>query len=66
MVHNKGVLLITFYDSTFLQQAFAAKEQSDPLEDWQVDSIRDSIAALPNMFPEERVRNMAGAVSTLL
>ncbi|KAI0086219.1 phospholipase A-2-activating protein [Irpex rosettiformis] len=46
--------------------AYAAKEQSSPLEDWQVDTAKESIAALPSLFPEERVKSVAGQVTSLL
>jgi hypothetical protein len=45
---------------------YAAKEHSNPLEDWQVDTGKESIAALPGVFPEERVNSVSSAVASLL
>ncbi|KAI0345275.1 phospholipase A-2-activating protein [Trametopsis cervina] len=46
--------------------AYAAKEQSNPLEGWQVDTAKETVAVLPNVFPEDRVRSFASAVAALL
>ena len=47
-------------------QVYAAKEQSRSLEDWQADTAKESAAALPGIFPEERVKSVAGQVASLL
>ncbi|KAI0683709.1 phospholipase A-2-activating protein [Cytidiella melzeri] len=46
--------------------AHAAKEQSNPLEGWQVDTAKESAATLPSVFSEERVSVMASAIAALL
>ncbi|KAI0761444.1 phospholipase A-2-activating protein [Irpex lacteus] len=46
--------------------AYAAKQQSIPLDDWQIDTAKESITALPNLFPEDRVKLVTSEISSLL
>lgn len=47
-------------------QLYAAREHGTPLDASQVSSTRQTLAALPSVFTEDRIRNVSDEIAALL